>query len=255
MMDNSGWAYIIRRLEPVESFIQTSVFQGEDCREGIIMTNTKGRTASRENVDAESVLINGQIVTAMAAGTAFALLMLVCGVLYRTDWLIMLAVCAVLSAFARSYLMLPARKAKNGRSRMIKGYAKYKMSGIVLAAAFLIILLFTIIKHREGFFYPLPALILVAAFSLFKIGATVMDFRVFGDVDGPYAAGLKLMDLGGALMAVLLVVHLVAAIIDGTFVAAGILWIVTAAVFALLLAASGYMVVFADSEIRYFSEG
>ena len=69
------------------------------------------------------------------------------------------------------------------------------------------------------------------------------------------ALEMELMDLGGALLALLLIVHLVAAIIDGTFVAAGILWIVTAVVFALLLAASVYMVVFADSEIRYFSEG
>ncbi len=225
------------------------------------MTDTRGKTAtrgkavSREKVDAESVLINGQIVMAMAGGTLFAVLMLVFGAFYRTDWLIMLAVCAVLSAFARSYLMLPARKAKNSRSRMIKGYAKYKMSGVILAVSFLIMLLFTVIKHREGFFYPLPAIIFTAVYALFKIGALVMDFRVFGEVDGPYAAGLKLMDLGGALLALLLVVHLVAAIIDGTFVAAGILWIVTAAVFALLLAASVYMIVFADSEIRYFSEG
>ena len=138
---------------------------------------------------------------------------------------------------------------------MIKGYAKYKMSGVILAVSFLIMLLFTVLKHREGFFYPLPAIIFTAVYALFKIGALVMDFRVFGEVDGPYAAGLKLMDLGGALLALLLVVHLVAAIIDGTFVAAGILWIVTAAVFALLLAASVYMIVFADSEIRYFSEG
>lgn len=226
-------------------------------RKAVSKENTVPRkqTVSREKVDAESVLINGQIVIAMAAGTAFAVLLLAAGAFYRTDWLIMLAVCAVLSAFARSYLMLPARKAKSGRSRMIKGYAKYKMSGMVLAVAFLIMLLFTIIKHKEGFFYPLPALIFVALYALFKIGALVMDFRVFGDVDGPYAAGLKLMDLGGALLALLLIVHLVAAIIDGTFVAAGILWIVTAAVFALLLAASVYMVVFADSEIRYFSEG
>ncbi|MBP3902222.1 MAG: hypothetical protein J6D53_12360 [Blautia sp.] len=225
------------------------------------MTDTRGKAASRgkaaarEKVDAESVLINGQIVMAMAAGTAFAVLMLVSGALYRTDWLIMLAVCAVLSALARSYLMLPARKAKNSRSRMIKGYAKYKMSGMILAVSFLIMLLFTVIKHREGFFYPLPAIIFAAIYALFKIGALVMDLRVFGEVDGPYAAGLKLMDLGGALLAVLLVVHLVAAIVDGTFVAAGILWIVTAVVFALLLAASVYMIVFADSEIRYFSEG
>ena len=218
-------------------------------------TAAREKAVSREKVDAESVLINGQIVIAMAAGTAIAVLLLAAGAFYRTDWLIMLAVCAVLSAFARSYLMLPARKAKSSRTRMIKGYAKYKMSGMVLAVAFLIMLLFTIIKHKEGFFYPLPALILVAVYALIKIGSLVMDFRVFGDVDGPYTAGLKLMDLGGTLLALLLIVHLVAAIIDGTFVAAGILWIVTAAVFALLLAASVYMVVFADSEIRYFSEG
>ena len=219
------------------------------------MSNTKGRTGSRDKVDAETVMINGQIVAAMAAGTVFAVLMLVSGALYRTDWLIMLAVCEVFGTFARSYLMLPARKAKNSRSRMIKGYAKYRMSGMVLAVSFLIMLLFTIIKHKEGFFYPLPALIFVAVYALVKIGTLVMDSRVFADSDGPYVAGLRLMDLGGALFAVLLAVHLIAALIDGTFVAAGILWIVTAAVFALLLAASVYMVIFADSEIRYFSEG
>ena len=47
------------------------------------MTDTRGKTAtrgkavSREKVDAESVLINGQIVMAMAGGTLFAVLMLV----------------------------------------------------------------------------------------------------------------------------------------------------------------------------------
>lgn len=217
------------------------------------MKDNQGKTASKGTTDPVSVTINEMSVIRMLVSVGVAALMLIAGGFYRTDWLIMLAVSYVFSAFARSYLMLPARISVKSRSRMVKGYQKYRIVGMILSGLYLVLLLFIILKRKEGFFYPIPVLVITAGFALFRIAAMLMDFRTFARVEGPYTAGLRLLDLGETVFAVLLLVHLALAIADGKFVASGFLWLVSAIIIGMLMCASAYMVVFADGEIRNYS--
>ena len=217
------------------------------------MAVKNGSPASKERTDPAAIAINGMTVTAMIIGTVAAVLMLAAGAFYRSDWMIMLAVCFTLSVFARGFLILPVKKVRKTKARIARGYERYRITGLTLTVLYLILLLFVIIKRKEGFFYPLPVLILTLFFAAYKIASLVLNQRAYGDVDGPYTAGLRLMDIGEAAFALLLIVHAVMAIIDRTYVAAGFIWIATAIVMVLLLAASVYMVIFAGNEIRYYS--
>ena len=125
---------------------------------------------------------------------------------------------------------------------------------MILSILNLVILLFIVVKRKEGFFYPVPVLIAVCAYAVYKAFALVTDLRAFAQTDGPYTAGLRIMELGETLFTVLLVIQAVFAEVSGAYVASGMVWILSAVVSLILLLVSLYMVVFADSEIRYFSE-
>ncbi|MBQ9064891.1 MAG: hypothetical protein IJ123_05550 [Blautia sp.] len=217
------------------------------------MAVKKGRAVPAEKMDPAAVEINRGMVISITVNTAIAVIMLVFGGWYRTDWLIMLAIGLLISGFARSMLFLPARKPGRVKSRILKGYQKYRLSGIILAALYLVMVVFVVLKHKEGFFYPLPVLLATAVLAVYKIAALVYDMRLFMETEGPYTAGLRIMDLGEALFACMLIIQLIAAALSGVFVADGIIWIVTVVFCALLFAASIYMIIFADGEIRYHS--
>ena len=214
-------------------------------------TNRKG--TAREKTDPAAVTINELQIINMIVDIAAAVFLLACGTLYRSDWMIMLAISFTLAACARGYLLLPGRKSGQSRNK-IRGYQKYKLSGMILSVLYLILLLFIVIRRKEGFFYPLPVLIVICIYSVYKILAMAMDLRAFAETDGPYTAGLRIMDLEETVFAVLLLIQAVFAAVSGAYVAAGMIWILSAVVTCILLLASIYMVVFADSEIRHYSE-
>ena len=217
------------------------------------MAETRRRGSAKEKADPAALAINGMMLTNMIVDIAAAVIMLVCGVLYRSDWMFMLAISFTLGACARGYLLLPVRKSEQTRNR-VRGYQKYKLSGMILSILNLVILLFIVVKRKEGFFYPVPVLIAVCAYAVYKAFALVTDLRAFAQTDGPYTAGLRIMELGETLFTVLLVIQAVFAEVSGAYVASGMVWILSAVVSLILLLVSLYMVVFADSEIRYFSE-
>ena len=217
------------------------------------MNETKRRGNAKEKTDPAAVTINGMMITNMIVDIAAAVFVLLCGVLYRSDWMIMLAISFTLTACARGYLLLPARRSEQVRNK-IRGYQKYKLSGMILSVLYLVLLLFIVVKRKEGFFYPVPVLIVICALAVYKILAMVMDFRAFSEADGPYTAGLRILDLVETVFAVLLLIQIVFAAASGAYVASGMVWILSAVVSCILLLASIYMVVFADGEIRLYSE-
>ncbi len=217
------------------------------------MGETKRKGTVKEKTDPAAVAINGMMITNMIVDIAAAVILLLCGMLYRSDWMTMLAISFTLTACARGYLLLPARKSEQVRNK-VRGYQKYKLSGMILSILYLALLLFIVVKRKEGFFYPVPVLIVICVFAVYKILAMVVDSRAFSEADGPYTAGLRILDLVETVFAVLLLIQGVFAAASGAYVAAGMVWILSAAVSCILLLASIYMVVFADGEIRLYSE-
>ena len=217
------------------------------------MSEIRGKAGPKERIDPAAVRINQMLTLEIIVSTACAAVMLFAGGWYRSDWLIMLGIVILAGAFARGCLLLPAHRPGRKRSRLMKGYQKYRLSGIILAFFYLAALVFTIVKRKEGFFYPLPILIITVLYAVYRIAALLLDMRLFADAEGPYTAGLRILDLEDAALAFLLIIHVIAAALSGAFVASGFLWILTALISILLLAASVYMVVFADGEIRHYS--
>jgi len=218
------------------------------------MAEMRAKAGPRERIDPAAVRINQMLTAGMIVSTAAAAIMLFAGGWYRADWLIMLGIVILAGAFARGCLMLPAHRPGKKRSRLLKGFQKYRLSGMILAFFYLAMLVFTIVKRKEGFFYPLPVMIITVLYAVFRIAALVLDMRLFAKTEGPYTAGLRILDLEDAVLSVLLIIHVIAAALSGAFVASGFLWIFTAIVSVLLLAVSAYMVVFAEGEIRYYSD-
>lgn len=203
--------------------------------------------AEREAVDA-----NYYVVMSVAVGTVFALSLLVTGVVLKSEWFLMLAVYYAVLSFGRSYFLVPARRGRTSRSYLIRGYQKVRMAGILFILFQLILLLFIILKRKEGYFYPVPVRVLLSVFILFRLFLLYQDYIISFGGTGPYAMALKCEDALGFLMGILFIVHILFAVSKGSNIPGESLWVVGAAIFGVQILCSGYLLLFSYGKIRSY---
>ena len=210
--------------------------------------NPAGRPAGRDS------FFNGYVILSKTAGTAAALLFLICGAAGKSEWCLMLAVYFAGTAFVKSYF-LASGKANTSRARQVRGYQKMQTAGVLLAVLQAAALAFTVLKKDSGFDYPFFAMIIVVllavweGWSLFTAGRSGVR-----ETAGAGPEGFRTAKAEEFLTIFLLLVHVLYALISGSD-DAGKLWILTAVVFAVLILCSCSMVLKARREIRSRMKG
>ncbi len=194
---------------------------------------------------------NSLIIYLMATGTLMALTMFILGLVFKSDWFLMLAIYFVASSFAKGLFFFPERRNRRTRGFMIRRYENVRFAALIILAVTFVLLILLILKRNQQLLYPLAATIFVIIITIADVFLFVMFYSSFHGL-GRFMDGLRYIKYGDFLVLFLLIIHIISAIFSGNGTAAGPLWILTAVFFAVIIAAAGYLVVYAGNKIQSY---
>lgn len=189
----------------------------------------------------------------VAVNFAYIFIKLITGILYHSEWLIVFALYYVVLTVLRVSLVNYVRR-NEVRQDLAAEYRRYRLVGALLVPMTIVlsIILARMIAHNEAYTYPCFLIYGMAAYVFYAVILAVVNVLRFRRHGSPVMSAVKAVSLTAALVALL---SLEAAMLaqfgrDAVIFRARMIGISGAAVCALILGMSSYMIIHATQKLK-----